>query len=857
MAIETYWHPPDFNRPDSGRLGDIRAIFSDLYPSNEYGDLAVKISRYWISKLKEIWIEKASDIKAKDIKHNPQDPLSRIEQKTVLVSYADSVREKGEATLISLEKFLKSHFPAIKGLHILPPCEMSEERFNDGGFSQIKRDRIHAPYGTNAHFESIMKNYYSMTDLVLNHVDIDNPWFQQYLGGNDPAGNCFFVFSEAEYQKRLDRGDFDQIFRPRPFPLFTIFRKKPRGLFALLSHNERLSAVNQRFQDQELKPLPDEVINILYIFNKIKNDQMLLAEDYQYITRFQNYLTSTPPLNPEDIFVVSETQETQNTPYIFNTDIQTFEDILSILLPHREIPADTAQVYAAIYQASDTELFGEPIRALTTFSHVQVDLSTSTFEGLKLLIDDFSWYLKMDLNMLRLDAANYAFKRWGTSCFGLPEVHKLLKILYLSMDSVSPRNVPNLEVNAPLSDILKQMADKQAPPPMMYDFHLASMLPVVFNIEDSRPLLEIFDMISRYDIPCESIRFSMDESHDGKSVSGSGGADKLLTYAQRKTLIAVVKRNKGHVKYKSSPKRLYPLAEFKKICFESGLDLAVATQALFKPVTDNTKILRLKAEIQNATDIAKALNIDAEHIKNNAALNFFANKILNGKEPYELCIATRNALTKLDHPALEVKRYLALKTLAFALMGRNVKSIYFNDLMGLENDHELVKETGELRNIKRTKSDRNKLEQRIGNPSNVEYWIAKYMNNTIALADSDPSFHPRGNEARLVVDPGHASVAIIHNAYEHNHTLAIVNTGNKTTRVRIQISDFGLDSQRDLIDNITGMVIPHHLKNDTITLEIKPFGRFWIKNEKVNIARKLLVGVGSEEEMSLTLTNQD
>jgi len=88
----------------------------------------------------------------------------------------------------------------------------------------------------------------------------------------------------------------------------------------------------------------------------------------------------------------------------------------------------------------------------------------TTFEGLKLLIDDFSWYLKMDLNMLRLDAANFAFKKWGTSCFGLPEVNKLLKIIYLSMECVSPRTVPNLEVNAPLGSVLKQMADRQAPP---------------------------------------------------------------------------------------------------------------------------------------------------------------------------------------------------------------------------------------------------------------------------------------------------------------------------------------------------------------------------------------------------------
>jgi len=853
MTTESFWHPPDFSKPDSGRLGRIKTIASEVYPANEYGDLAAKISRYLIFKLQEIWAEKAKDIKAKDLQYNPEDPLSRIEQKSVLIAYADSVWENGEATLITLDKFLKSHFPAVRGLHILPPCEISEERFNDGGFSQIRRDRIHAPYGTNAQFEAMMAKFYSMTDLVLNHVDIEHPKFQQYLNGDDRAGDCFFVFSEAQYQKRLNRGDFEQIFRPRPFPLFTIFRRIPLGLFADQSHEQRTAALNQRFQEQGLKPLPAEAINFLYIFDKIKNDQMLLVEDYYYITQFSDYLTKATALKPEDLLVVSETQETQHIPYIFKADIQNKSDILAAVLPDIGILPEKAEDYAALYETADTELFGEPVRALTTFSHVQVDLNTATYEGLRLLIDDFSWYLKTDLNMLRLDAANYAFKKWGTSCFGLPEVQKLLKILYLSMDCVAPRNVPNLEVNTPLSAVLKQMADKQAPPPMMYDFHLASMLPVVFNTGDARPLLEIFNMIGQYDIPRESIRFSLDESHDGKSVSGSGGADPLLTYAQRRSLIDVVTKNRGHVKYKSSTKHYYPLAEFKKVCMESGLDSATAVKALFQNAADEAGILRLKETIQSPADIAQALNIDPDSIESDAPLEFFADKILNGKEPYELCITTRDVLTKLDNPVLEAKRYLVFKTLALALMGRNAKAVYFNDLMGLKNDYELVEKTGELRNIKRTKADHHTLEQRIGNPSRVEYWIAKHMNNTIALVDSDPSFSPRGNEARIVVDSNQPSIAIVHNSYEDHHSLIVVNTAGETKQVQIQPAAYGMHSRKDLVDNITGRVISNPLSNDSTTLQLGPFDRLWLKNTQVEIAQGLLVEVGSEEDMNRNL----
>jgi hypothetical protein len=815
----------------------------------EYGDLAVRIGRYWVSKLEKTWTQKSEKIKSKDLAYDFQNPLSRVEQKTVVIAYADSVGEKGAPTLKSLGRILKSIFPAIRGLHILPPCEISADRFNDGGFSQINRDRIHLPYGTNARFEKMMGNFFSMTDLVLNHVDIENPHFQKYLNGDDNAGNCFYVFAEKEYQNRSAKGDFEQIFRPRPFPLFAIFRRKPLGVGALLSHDQRISELNKRYEAQGFKALSHEIVNILYIFNKIKNDQMLLDEDYQYITQFIDYLKFNVTVDPQEFFMVSEIQETKNIPYIFKPGIRSPEDFLLKLFPYMDIAAENAKGYAEIFESSDSELFGGTVRALTTFSHVQVDLNTSTYEGLKLLIDDFSWYLKMDLNMLRLDAANFAFKKWGTSCFGLPEVNKLLKILYLSMESVSPRMVPNLEVNAPLSSVLKQMADKQAPPPMMYDFHLASMIPAVFNMSDCRPLLEVFKLIGRYDIPHESIRFSLDESHDGKSVSGSGGADPLLSYIQRKALIDTVKKNGGFVKYKSSPKRRYPYAEFKKICAEAKIDPDSAAAAIFEPPTDKSEILLLKREIDGRSDIATFLNIEPDRLDKDAALNFFVDKIINGREPYELCTTTRDALPKLDNPFLEAKRYMAFKTLAFALMGRHVKAIFFNDLLGLKNDFGLVEKTGELRNIKRTKMDCSTIEAIIRDPSKFEFWIAKQMNNTIALVDSDPSFDPRGNEARVVENPGVPAAALIHNSFQHHHTLVVVNTSGKRQSVQARLSNFGLDFHQKLFDNISAETIPHSQKNDHIALDIKPYGRLWIKNVRVEIKGEMQVEVGSDDDM--------
>ena len=814
-----------------------------------HDSLAADISRYWIGRLKRIWEEKPEHIKKKDLRYNPRDPLGRVAQKAVIIAYADSVHEKGRAALDTLKAFLKAHFPAVGGLHILPACDIAEDRFNDGGFSQIRRDRIHGPYGTNAGFEALMAEYFSMTDMVLNHVDFAHPRFQQYLDGDDRAGDCFFIFSEPEYRQRRARGDFSKIFRPRPFPLFTIFRRNPRGEGADRPHDRRVSAMNRRFCRQNREPLPDALVDLLTVFHKIRNDQMLLADDYWRITRFRDFLVSRTGMDPEDLFTVSGTQETRHRPYIFQPDIAEMPDLLASVLPRIGIPATEAGAYAAIYADNDADLFGEPVRALTTFSHVQVDLNTTTFEGLKLLIDDFAWYLKMDLNMLRLDAANFAFKRWGTSCFGLPEVKKLLKILYLSMDCVSPRMVPNLEVNAPLSAVLEQMADRTAPPPMMYDFHLPSLLPVVFNTADARPLLGVFDLIAAFDIPGESIRFSLDESHDGKSVSGSGGADGLLTYAQRRALVRTVSGNGGYVKTKSTPIGRYPSAEFSRICSEAGLDPAAAAGSLFEDGPDPEGMLHLKSAIRRPAHIAEALAVDPKRVRDHAALDYFCGKILEGREPYELCITTRDALERLDDPAGEVNRYLAFKTLAFAVMGRHVKATFFNDLAGLKNDRDLVEKTGELRNIKRTKSDRRELERRLGDPGCAEHWIAGHMNHLIALVDADPACHPRGREARLAVDPAHPAAARVHNACGVHHTLVVVNTGSSNCRMRIRLSDFGLNGQTPLWDNL-GETVPELTAEDgTLVLDLGPFHRHWISGEKVEIPPKRLVRIGSQARM--------
>ncbi len=724
------------------QTGRIAALFAELYPVAEYGDLAPRISAHWLNMLSRVWTEKPDRIRRQDLNYDPGDPLSRIQQKTVVIAYADSVAAPGEKTLITLDRFLSRHFPAAGGLHILPACAMVEDRFNDGGFSQVRRDTVHQRFGDNRDFANLMEKYYSMADFVLNHVDMAHPLFQAFLNGDDAAGNGFYVFSESQYRQHAAGGDFDLIFRPRPFPLFTLFRRRPRDAgYAGMDTNEKISAMADLLLPDRF---PGPVIGMLSIFDKVKNDQMLLDDDYTLVLRFRHYLEQITDPAPEAVLAESEIQETRHTPWIFINTIQSRTDFLLAL----GYDAQTARRCARRYEQYDPMIFGEPVRALTTFSHVQVDVNTGTYAGLKLLADDLSWYLGMDLNMLRLDAANFAFKKWKTTCFGLPEVKKLMKIIYLSMDCVSPRMVANLEVNNTLGAVLTQMSGPGDAPPMMYDFYLASLLPAVFNAADARILKRIPELINRYDPPKTSIRFSVAESHDGKSVRGSLD---LLTEEERTGLADIVTANSGKIKYRKG----------------SG-----------------------------------------------------------GLEPYELCISTRDALMRLDDPVLEAERFLGFYTLAFTLMGRNVKSIYFNDLAGLPNDIARMNHTGEYRDIKRTRSDDAALSALLENPDAVFHRIGNGIARLIALVDADPALSPRGDEA-VILATDTSKAAVVLNHCQGERTWVLVNLTGRPQPLNVLLVLSETDPIETLVDQITGKKI--NLQQGNYIDVLHPFERLWLK----------------------------
>ncbi len=265
-----------------------------------------------------------------------------------------------------------------------------------------------------------------------------------------------------------------------------------------------------------------------------------------------------------------------------------------------------------------------------------------------------------------------------------------------------------------------------------------------------------------------------------------------------------------------------------------------ACNQIFKPKDFHDATLVLADTIRDVAGMAAALGIPLDRFTAEGPLKYFCNKILEGREPYELCVATRDCLPRLSDPRLAAECYLSFYTLAFALMGRNVKSIYFNDLMGLPNDYARLQETGELRDIKRTKSNLAGIEKQLADPASNEYRIARGLNNLIALIDSDAALSPRGNEAAVSAGAGQPeSVAVVHCSADV-HTLVAVNLSAHRETVTIDPQKFGLTPNRALFDNIGSRSVESG-PGGIVLLELEPFGRLWLTDEKIDIPTELRV----------------
>ena len=133
------------------------------------------------------------------------------DQKTaIMISYGDSFLDHGatEKPLQTLKHFLDEKCEGlIGGVHILPFFPYS----SDDGFAVMDFSSVNESLGDWSHIQDIGAEYRLMGDLVINHCSSRSLWFQNFIKGEGPGHDYFFVESED--------ADLSQVVRPRTSPL--------------------------------------------------------------------------------------------------------------------------------------------------------------------------------------------------------------------------------------------------------------------------------------------------------------------------------------------------------------------------------------------------------------------------------------------------------------------------------------------------------------------------------------------------------------------------------------------------------------------------------------------------------------
>ena len=175
------------------------------------------------------------------------DRISLNENDAILITYADTIRARGEKPLRTLHRFLKTYVKsAVTCVHILPFFPSS----SDGGFSVVDYKTVDREFGDWDDIQAIGRDYRLMADLVMNHVSSQSAWFQGFLQGDERYRDYFLSFDTPV--------DTSNVFRPRVHPLLTPFETAMGTKFVWTTFSE--DQIDLNFHN------PNVLLEILDVF---------------------------------------------------------------------------------------------------------------------------------------------------------------------------------------------------------------------------------------------------------------------------------------------------------------------------------------------------------------------------------------------------------------------------------------------------------------------------------------------------------------------------------------------------------------------------------------------------------------
>jgi len=264
---------------------------------------------------------------------------------------------------------------------------------------------------------------------------------------------------------------------------------------------------------------------------------------------------------------------------------------------------------------------------------------------------------------------------------------------------------------------------------------------------------------------------------------------------------------------------------------------------------DTTALSKWADQVRNPSDTATFFNILDTHdgvglmgvreILPREEINFLIEgarergayvsyKMTEGRteEPYEINTTWWSAINEVhgdEDPALQVKRYLASRSIALVLQG--VPGLYAHGAVGSLNDHDLVKQTDVKRDVNRGVIHVQSLLEEAKDPGSRTSRLARQWPKLNLTRTGQRAFHPHGGQKVLMLSPQVFSVLRTSPGGDE-HILTMTNVANKKIDLEISLPEVGVRATQwfDLVNEKEYEAVSGKL---SVTLD--PYDVAWLK----------------------------
>ena len=181
------------------RVHALRALLAEVYGDAGAADLLRSVLQT-VSETRQL--TDAPDA----VRDRPRAPGPRrwSARDVVLITYASTLRQAGEAPFVTLRRFLRRHLSGlVSTVHVLPFYPWS----SDDGFAVIDYYGVDPSLGDWVDVQALAGEVALMADLVINHVSRESLWFIDFVADREP-GRDYFVTLDADT-------DVSAVVRPR------------------------------------------------------------------------------------------------------------------------------------------------------------------------------------------------------------------------------------------------------------------------------------------------------------------------------------------------------------------------------------------------------------------------------------------------------------------------------------------------------------------------------------------------------------------------------------------------------------------------------------------------------------------